>query len=144
MFVHLCVEALVILHALPAASGDFKSETSTLSCLLHILSAMRTNVVIWNLEQSSAAVRPQLSHPTCSLAQAEVSGSDRGEPQHAGTTVHRGRHTGSPAGPAAVLLAHGHAAEGRRRSHTMIHCSSYEDPMHTQVHKHTHMLSYEQ
>lgn len=87
---------------------------------------------------------PQLSHPTCSLAQAEVRRSDRGEPQHAGTTVHRGRHTGSPAGPAAALLAHGHAAEGQSRSHTMVHCGSFEDPAHTQVHKHTLTLSCEQ
>lgn len=30
------------------------------------------------------------------------------------------------------------AAEGRRRSHTMVHCSSYEGPIHTQIHTRTH------
>ncbi len=60
------------------ASCDVENEKFTLSCLLHIPSAARTNVIIWNVAQSSAAARPQLSHPTCSLAQAEVSGSGRG------------------------------------------------------------------
>ncbi len=96
------------------ASCDFEGEKFALSCLLHIPSAMRTNVIIWNPAQSSAAARPQLSHPTCSLAQAEVSGSGRRERQHASTAAHEGRHTGNPAGPAAVLLARGHAAEAGR------------------------------
>lgn len=65
-----------------------------------------TNTVIQNPEWNAASGRPQLSHPTCSLAQTEVRGSGRGELWHAGTEVHRGRHTGIPAGSAPVLLAH--------------------------------------
>lgn len=111
LFAGLCDFACIT-----TAFCEFESNTFPLRGFLHIPSARRTNV-IWNLEQNSAAARPLLSHPTCSLAQVEVSGSGRGESQYADTTVHRGRHTGSPAGPAAVLLAHSPATKGQGRSH---------------------------
>lgn len=76
---------------------------------------------------------PHISQPTCSLARSpdRGQGGEAGESQHAEATAHRGRSAGTPAGPAVVLLAHGHATEGRRRSQTIRSTAAPQRTPHT-------------